>query len=80
MATPTVKEQIIDELDRLTPSQQAHLLGVARQLQRTPLPPGTPGEVLIEHMDRFTFAPGALDEMMRAIEEDCERIDWDGWQ
>jgi len=31
-------------------------------------------------MDEFEFAPGAVDEMMRAIEDGCEGIDWDGWQ
>jgi len=44
------------------------------------LPPGTPGDVLLAHMDDFVFAPGAVDEMMKAIEEGCEQIDWDSWQ
>jgi hypothetical protein len=76
----SIREQLIHELDKLSPEQQEHLLDVARRLQTTALPSGTPGNVLLEHMDRFEFAPGAVDEMMRVIEEGCERVDWDGWQ
>jgi hypothetical protein len=41
----------------------------------SPLPPGTPGEVLIQRRHEFDFTPEDLEEMSRAIEEDCERID-----
>ncbi|MCC7449148.1 MAG: hypothetical protein IT324_17145 [Anaerolineae bacterium] len=53
---------------------------VQQNVQRNAPPPGTPGEVLLAHMDDFVFAPGAVDEMMKAIEEGCEQIDWDSWQ
>ncbi|MBZ0284384.1 MAG: hypothetical protein K8L97_26835 [Anaerolineae bacterium] len=76
----SIKQQIITELDKLTDKQQEQLLNVARQLQYSSLPPGTPGEVMLAYMDNFEFTPGAVDEMMRIIEEGCERIDWDGWQ
>jgi len=79
MAT-SLRNQIIHELDQLTDAQQEQLLDIARRLQQSPLPPGTPGAVLVEHMGTFDFAPGAVDEMMHAIEEGCERIDWDGWR
>lgn len=80
MGDVSVKEQIIQELDHLTPDQQAHLLSIARRLQQSPLPPGTPGEALIALRDQLDFPPGALDEMLAAIEEETERIDWNGWQ
>ena len=80
MAALSLKDQIIQELENLTPEQQAHLLGIARQLQRSPLPPGTSGDLLADEVHRFVFPPGALDEMMQAIKECCEEIDWDGWQ
>lgn len=35
---------------------------------------GTPGEVLLERMGTFDFAPGAVDEMMAAIEDAFERV------
>jgi len=41
----------------------------------SPLPPGTPGEVLLQRIHEFDFTPEDLEEMSRAIEEDCERID-----
>lgn len=76
----SVREQILEEIDHLTPDQQAHLLALARQLRQSRLPPGTPGDVLLAARDRFTFAPGDVDEMMQAIEEGCENIDWDSWR
>jgi|tagenome__1003787_1003787.scaffolds.fasta_scaffold17799021_2 hypothetical protein len=74
----SLKEEIIDQVDKLTPEQQQALLDYAQRLQS--LPAGTPGEVLLEHMNDFDFAPGEVDEMMRAIEEGCERIDLDEWK
>ena len=76
----SIRDQLIREVDKLTPEQQEQLLEMARRLQSTVLPTGTSGNTLIEHIERLQFAPGAVDEMMRIIEEDCERIDWDGWQ
>ncbi|MBN1284240.1 MAG: hypothetical protein JXB47_02475 [Anaerolineae bacterium] len=78
MEALSLKEQIIEELKSLSPVQQAQVLAFARRLHK-PTPEGMPGEVWLAKMDTFEFEPGALDEMMRAIEEDCERIDWDGW-
>lgn len=63
----SVKEQIISELNKLTPEQQAQILQVAKQLQHPALPQGSAGEVLLAHMDKFEFAPGAVDEMMQII-------------
>ncbi len=80
MTVASLKEQIIRQLDHLTPIQQAQLLEVARKLQQSTLPEGVPGEVLIANMDRFRFPPGAVDEMMQAIEENCENVDLDGWE
>ncbi len=51
-----------------------HLLAVARRLQTSPLPPGTPGKVLLQIIEGFEFEPEDLEEMSRAIEEDCEQI------
>ena len=75
-----IKEQILQEVDKLNPEQQEQLLRVARQLQASTLPPGTPGEVLLANAGRFQFAPEALGEMQRIIEEEREKIDWEGWQ
>ena len=80
MSAVSLRNQLIHELDRLSHSQQEQLLDIARRLQQSTLPPGTPGDTLLVHMDNFEFVPGSVDEMMLAIEEGCERIDWNGWQ
>ena len=76
--TASLTQQILNQLDKLTPEQQQQVLDFAYSL-RTALPPGTPGDVLLKRMDSFEFGPGDLDEIAQAIEEGCERIDWDEW-
>jgi hypothetical protein len=78
MSTESVREAILQQLDTLTPEQQRSLLDYARSLQT--IPAGTPGQVLLEHMQEFKFEPGEVDDMMRAIDEACERIDPDEWK
>lgn len=78
MATLSIKDQIVQEVDALASQQQEQLLQYAKRLNKTVL--GTPGEVLLTHIDIFQFEPSAVDEMMKAIDEECEKIDWEGWQ
>ena len=78
MAAVSLKAQILDELEYLTPEQQARVLRFTRQLRKS-LPPGIPGEVLIARAKAINFDFEDLREMAEAIEEGCERIDWDGW-
>jgi hypothetical protein len=70
----SIKEQIIHELDNLSPEQQEQLLRLARRLRSDMLPPGASGSVLLDHMNDFEFAPDAVDEMMRIFEEGCKRM------
>jgi hypothetical protein len=79
MTLKTPKQQLIDILDNLTPEQHTHLLTVAQQLQRSPLPPGTSGNTLLALLDEVAFAEGEADTIMQAI-RDNEEIDWDGWK
>lgn len=74
----SIKEQLANEVDRLTPAQQQVLLDYAKRLRGTSSV-GTSGDQLLDYMNSFQFEPGAVDEMMKVIEEDCERVDWDGW-
>lgn len=76
----SVREQLIEQLNQLTPGQQAQLLMVARQLHQSSLPPGTPGEVLLAARHKFHFEPGDVDEMMAIIEEGTTNIDWEQWR
>jgi len=73
---PAVKQQILIDLDRLSPEQQKRAAELVHGLV-SPLPKGTPGRELL----RFA---GTLDdesarEMIAAIEEECERVDLDEW-
>ncbi len=78
MAQPSIKQQILDDFDRLSPEMQRRaqqlVHGLAVSASR---PEGTPGKALL----RFA---GLLDEvaareMERTIEEGCERVDLDAW-
>lgn len=76
MVMPAIKEQILYDLDRLSPEQQKRAAELVHGLI-SPLPKGTPGRELL----RFA---GTLDDesarqMMEAIEEGCERVDLDEW-
>jgi hypothetical protein len=67
-----VKEQILNDLDRLSPEQQKRAAELVHGLV-SPLPQGTAGK------DLLRFA-GILDaeaarQMMEAIEEGCGRVD-----
>ena len=76
MVLPAVKDQILRDLDHLSPEQQRRAADLVHSLT-TELARGTRGR------DLLRFA-GVLDEasaveMRSAIEEGCERIDADGW-
>lgn len=78
MAQPSIKQQILDDLDRLPPELQRRAQELVHDLAvSTARPEGTPGKELL----RFA---GILDEdaarqMERTIEEGCERVDLDAW-
>lgn len=76
MVTATIKEQILSDLDRLSPEQQRQAAEFVRTLA-SPLPVGASVE------DLMTIA-GILDDesarqMREAIEEGCEQVDLDEW-
>lgn len=76
MVQPAIREQILNDLDRLSPEQQRRAAELVHGLVSA-LPTGAPGRSLL----RFS---GTLDdesarEMTQAIEEGCERVDLDEW-
>ncbi len=76
MAQPDVKEQILNDLDHLSPDQQRRAAELVHSLV-TPLPKGAT-------IDDLLSVAGILDdqaalEMTQAIEEGCERVDPDEW-
>lgn len=78
MTMPSIKQQILDDLDRLSPDLQRKARDLVHGLVVSPSrPEGTPGRDLLP-------VEGILDDgearrMEQVIEEGCERIDLDGW-
>jgi len=76
MVRPAIREQILSDLDRLSPEQQKRAAELIHGLV-TPLPKGA-------SIDDLLKVAGTLDEesareMREAIEEGCERVDLDEW-
>ncbi|HEV2197954.1 MAG TPA: hypothetical protein VGR55_20385 [Candidatus Acidoferrum sp.] len=70
----TVKDEIIEQVDRLDAPKQRKVLDFARQLG---VPVETPGHSLI-HFAGF-IGRADLDAMSQAIQEGCEKIDPNAW-
>lgn len=76
MIEPAIKEQILNDLGRLTPEQQRRAAEFVRGMTSS-LPPGVPGRDLLQFS-------GILDgesaqQMRQTIEEGCEQVDLDEW-
>ncbi len=72
--TKTVKDEIIDQVDRLDAPQQRKVLDFARRLT---VPAGTPGRDLMLFVG--CIDPADLDAMSHAIQEGCEKIEPNAW-
>ena len=72
--TKTVKDEIIDQVDRLDAPQQRKVLDFARRLT---VPAGTPGRDLMRFVG--SIDPADLDAMSHAIQESCEKIEPNAW-
>lgn len=81
MVSPVIKEAILEQLDRLDSKKQQQVLDFARALAvEEQEPRGVPGTVLLEFFQSLDpIDPQDLRMMEEAIEEGCERIDWDEW-
>lgn len=76
MVVPAIKEQILNDLDRLSPDQQKRAAELVHGLV-SPLPKGVAGRDLLRFVG--TIDDVSAREMIEAIEEGCERIDQDEW-
>ncbi len=77
MIDPVLEHEIIQQLERLNPDQQRKVLDFARGLNVSERPRGVPSSSLLQFGGLIPKED--LDEMMKAIEEDCERIDYGEW-
>jgi hypothetical protein len=73
---PTIKEQILKDLDRLSPELQQRALELVHNLV-DPLPKGASVEDMIGLGGLFDEESAR--EIREAIEEHCERIDLNEW-
>lgn len=70
----TVKDEIIEQVERLDAPHQRQVLDFARRMNE---PAGTPGRKLLRFAGCIDAAD--LDEMSRAIQEACETIEPNAW-
>ena len=78
MATPSRREELLRNFDRLSPAKQQELLAYACSLSESaPGLKGTPGKELINFGGGIE--PDDLARIAQAIEEDCERVDRSAW-
>ncbi len=70
----TIREQIIEQVDRLEDPQRRQVLDFA---QRLTTPAGTPGRNLMRFVG--SIDPADLEAMAEAIQEGCEKIEPNAW-
>ena len=70
----TLKDEIIEHVERLGPPQQRRVLDFVREIGA---PAGTPGRDLLGFAG--SIDPQDLDAMSQAIQEGCEKIEPNGW-
>lgn len=70
----TIREQIIEQVDRLDDHRRKQVLDFARRLAA---PSGAPGRTLMDFVG--SIDPADLDAMDTAIQEGCEKVDPNAW-
>ncbi len=70
----TIKDQIIEQVERLDDPRRQQVLDFARRLTA---PAGTPGRNLMRFVG--SIDPADLEAMMEAIQEGCEKIEPNAW-
>lgn len=78
MTDRVYEQELLEQVNKLDDERQQRLLNYARLLNNVPDVRGESGKSLITSAGMF--GKQDLEEMQRAIEEDCERIDWGGWE
>ena len=71
-----VRDEIVARVDSLPPEMQERVLQFVNSLH-TPTPKGEPGFAL--HAFAGSLDSVSAEEMMQAIEEECERVDEGEW-
>jgi hypothetical protein len=79
-----IKRRVLENLDALDPSDKRRVLDFSTELaargpakERMARPVGDTGGALLAFAG--TIPEDDLEEIRRAVEEDCERVDEEGW-
>ena len=75
MVNPAVKKEVLSALSRLSEEKQREVVKFAKSLKKKS--PGISGKELLKFAG--CLPEDVCDRMEKAIEEGCERIDFDGW-
>jgi hypothetical protein len=76
MVDPRLREELLQPVSRLSPQKQQRVLQFAAAWSGSGVP-GAPGSGLLALAG--VMSREEADEMLRAIAEDCGRIDPNGW-
>jgi hypothetical protein len=76
MIDSAFQNELLKQIDQLPSDLQKQVLDYAKNLKSSP-PQGTPGSELLRLAG--TISDDDAQEMMKAIEEGCEQIDYDEW-
>ena len=76
MDNPTIIQEIVDRLDKLTPVQQKQILNSVLSFLGEPIR-GIPGKELLKFAG--LFPPEDLEQIKKAIKVDCEKIYESEW-
>ena len=76
MDNSTTIQEIVQRLENLSPGQQRQVLDFTLELSGES-PKGISGKELLEFAG--LFPPEDLEEIKKAIEEDCGQVDASGW-
>jgi len=77
MDKPLLENEILNVVHRLNAEDQQKILDFARNLPARSRPRGVPSSRLLKFGGLFPKED--WEEIMNAIEEDCERINYDEW-
>jgi hypothetical protein len=78
VAARSIRDELLSNLDKLSPEKQRELLAYACSLvESTPPSPGTLGKELA--IFAGAIEANDLGKIAQAIEEDCERVELGAW-
>ncbi len=77
MSAAEIHHELLQEIDHLRPDQQERVLKFARRLTVSKFPEGLSWDEMKKY--RGIISQEEAEAMKKAIEEECERIDPEGW-